>query len=149
VSDTRVDLISAVVALVLLGAVVGFALLQRQGGAPPRGPAEPFGRAAGKETYRAECASCHATAAALAPVFGSEGGRRYLIGLLLRGEIRSVKDGKVTFEEGHPSFDHLTDERIAAVINHIAAGGDVGTTFPENAVPITPDEVRAGRAPPR
>jgi hypothetical protein len=66
-----------------------------------------------------------------------------MVGLILRGRIRSVKDGVATIGEGHPSFDHLTDEAIAAVINHLAEAG--GVTVPEGG-PIAPREVRASRA---
>jgi hypothetical protein len=37
----------------------------------------------------------------------SEGGRDYLIDFMLTGRVRMIEDGRVTYEETHPSYGEL------------------------------------------
>jgi mono/diheme cytochrome c family protein len=146
---TRVGLASYVVALLLIGIAAGFALVRRarEGRAVVERPdtVVPGWRSLGQESYRSECALCHRDPGAFAPILRSEGGREYLIDLILHGHVRRVEDGRTTIEPIHPTFEHLSDERAAAICNHIAIGGLLERPFPEGIQPVAPSGVAARR----
>jgi hypothetical protein len=123
--DPRVVPLSVLLAFLLLAIAAGFALLRNSGRAAP---------APAAERWRAECASCHEDAGELVPVFRSSGGRERLIDVVLRGT------------GGHPTFERLTDEALAALLDHAASGGGHS---PSPDPPYRPAEIRVRRAPRR
>ena len=110
----------------------------------------------GATTYAANCVACHqATGLGLPSVFpplaghvadlyAADGGRTYLIDVLLYG-LQGPSDVDGTAYNGlMPAWAQLSDDQIAAVINHGIAGFD-GTAAPEGFDAIRPDEVAAQR----
>jgi cytochrome c5 len=86
-------------------------------------------RVVGARTWAAECNSCHPSGEGrrgLPPLrghavelFQSEGGREYLIDILLDGVVRTAVNGAVELVPSHPTSEQLSDERLAAVLNHM------------------------------
>lgn len=98
-------------------------------------PADPtFDRDLGTQVYAANCAACHQlTGAGLPGVFPplaghsitlyqAEGGRAYLIDVMLYGLQGQITVNGTNYNGLMPAWAHLSDEQIAAVINHSVAG---------------------------
>jgi len=98
-------------------------------------PADPtFDRNLGTQVYAANCAACHPlTGAGLPGVFPplaghsitlyqAEGGRAYLIDVMLYGLQGQITVNGTNYNGLMPAWAHLSDEQIAAVINHSVAG---------------------------
>jgi mono/diheme cytochrome c family protein len=119
--DPRVTVTSWVVMLVLLGGALLFATWRRVD-APPVDETRGGGaRAAGRGAYDAECASCHPAASALSAALGPGGDWRPVAGLLLSGEAE-FRDGEARrIVRRHPTFEHLSDERLAEILAQLAA----------------------------
>ncbi len=112
----------------------------------------------GEATF-ATCAGCHqATGEGLPSVFPplanhlpnvevKEGGRRYLINVVLfglQGEIQALGE---TYNGVMPSWgDSLSDEQVAAVLNHELHSWGNSELLREDFAPITPEEVATERA---
>ena len=119
--------------------------------AAPAGPDPTYDRALGTEVYAASCAACHQlTGAGLPGVFpplaghaadlyAVEGGRAFLIDVMLYGLQGPIVVNGVSYNNVMPAWGQLADADIAAVLDHI-----VGLGGPEVA-PFTVDEVAAER----
>jgi cytochrome c5 len=111
-------------------------------------------RGLGERTY-ASCTGCHqATGAGIPGVFppvaghsadlyAAEGGREYLIQVLLYGVQGPITVAGTTYNGLMPGWASFSDQQVAAVINHIVAG--FGET-PEGFTPIEAREVAAERS---
>lgn len=131
---------------------------------------EPFDwQTRGVQTYQASCASCHSQGQATSRVpplrshvvdlFEADQGRAYLAAFLLYGRAGPIEVGGQTYPPRHPTYqDRLSDEQIAAVLNHVltAWGNDAQLSEPERLyVPqdiaehrrgtLMPEQVRALR----
>lgn len=118
--------------------------------------AQDFDRELGAQTY-ANCAGCHqADGAGLPGVFpplaahapalvAAEGGRAYLIDVLLYGLQGEIMVDGAAYNGVMPGWAQLSDEQIAAVINHILSAWDNESLLPEDFVFVAPDEVAAQR----
>jgi mono/diheme cytochrome c family protein/heme/copper-type cytochrome/quinol oxidase subunit 4 len=115
-----------------------------------------FDRALGEQTYASTCQGCHqAGGAGLPGVFpplagnipslhNAEGGREYLIDVLLYGLTGQIQVNGQTFNGTMPAWASLSDEQIAAVLNHeLTAWGNAEEL--ESFTPIGADEVAARR----
>ena len=124
--------------------------------AAPAGPDPTYDRALGTEVYAASCAACHQlTGAGLPGVFpplaghaadlyAVEGGRAFLIDVMLYGLQGAITVDGFTYNGLMPAWAHLTDAQVSAVLNHTLAG------FPSAPAPdgfdaIRPEEVAAQR----
>jgi mono/diheme cytochrome c family protein len=98
-------------------------------------PADPtFDRDLGTQVYASNCAACHQlTGAGLPGVFPplaghaitlyqAEGGRAYLIDVMLYGLQGQITVNGTNYNGLMPAWAHLSDAQIAAVINHSVAG---------------------------
>jgi mono/diheme cytochrome c family protein len=112
----------------------------------------------GEKTYTTNCAGCHQIngegvptsfpphALHLPNVLAKEGGRQYLIKVLLNGlQGEIIVKGK-TYNGIMPSWNVLKDEEIAAVLNYEVHSWGNAELLPEDFTPILPEEVAAGRA---
>lgn len=133
------------------GAAIGAA---GPGGAAGAGGAAAAGGAAlpataeaslalGRSLYAQECGLCH----------GSDAEDRAEVGRRSDGIYRSGPDGTPLLDfllhgsadEEHPPFDHLSDERVAALLAYLLAYGDADVASGARPA-ITPQDVAARRA---
>ncbi|GAA6734671.1 cytochrome C-552 [Thermus oshimai] len=106
----------------------------------------------GAKVYSANCQSCHQVNGQGLPgafpplthldkVVQAQGGRAYLIRVVLYGLQGPLTVEGKTFNGVMPPFRQLKDPEVAAVLNHIL------TAFAKSkAKPFTPEEVKAQRA---
>ncbi|BDG15743.1 cytochrome C-552 [Thermus brockianus] len=103
-----------------------------------------------------QCASCHQVngqgipgafpplAGHVAEILAKQGGREYLIKVLLWGLQGQIEVKGIKYNGGMPGFNGLKDEEIAALLNHIAtAWGDDKKV--QGFKPFTAAEVKALR----
>ena len=103
------------------------------------------------------CAGCHGTkmtglAGAVPPhvghlpnVVAADGGRRYLINVLLYGLEGDVTILGEPYNAVMPAWGQLTDEEIAAILNFELHAYGNDALLPEEFAPIVPAEVAAER----
>lgn len=73
----------------------------------------------------------------------AEGGRNYLIKLLLYGLQGDIEIEGVTYSGVMPAWSQLSDQELADVLNYTSTSW--GNTPPEGFTPYTPAEVAARR----
>lgn len=111
------------------------------------------------ETWALQCASCHGAGESrgrsipslhgfAVELLESAGGRRYLVDLLLDGRVRRVVGGEVSFVPSHPDYARLSDEELAAVLNHMLTSWGNAELLPERERPYTADEIASRRPAP-
>ena len=113
-------------------------------------------QADGAKLY-AQCAGCHLAngqgipglfpplAGHVAEILSKQGGKEYLIKVLLWGLQGQIEVKGMKYNNNMPSFALLKDEEIAAVLNHIAtAWGDNKKV--KDFKPFTAEEVKKLRA---
>lgn len=112
------------------------------------------GAADGKAVYDANCASCHqpdgAGADGLAPPLQGTLGKRlavrqYVPGIVLTGLAGKMVSKGVTYTGMMPSWAHLPDAELAAVVNHVL-GSFNAAELPAAHTPFTADDFAALRA---
>ena len=72
-------------------------------------------------------------------------GREYLIEVVLNGMAGSIEVNGTTYVGLMPEFASLSDDEIAATLNHVPTKFNAGE-LPKDFMPITAAEVRAARA---
>lgn len=115
-------------------------------------------QALGEKTYTTNCLGCHQPtglgvpasfpphAGHLPNVLAKEGGRQYLIKVLLNGLQGEIMVKGKPFNGIMPSWNMLKDEEIAAVLNHELHSWGNADMLPADFTPILPEEVAAERA---
>lgn len=113
-------------------------------------------QALGASTYSANCASCHqgngagipgafpALAGHIPTVFNADGGHDYLINVLLYGLMGAIEANGMNYNGVMPAWAHLSDEQVAAVLNHIIHAWDNDALLARDHV-FTPAEIAAER----
>ena len=111
----------------------------------------------GASTYN-NCAGCHqadgagidgvfpALAGHLPNVIAKDGGRTYLMNVLLAGLTGEIEVLGARYDGAMPSWASLSDEQIAAVLNHELNAWGNAEALPEGFTPILPADVAAERA---
>lgn len=100
----------------------------------------------GLELWDARCYSCHDSLAYIPELFLADGGRAYLIDLLLygiRGDV--VIEGSMT-NLRHRSYAALDDEELAALLNTMLVAWGNDAALPAGVRFYQADEVAAARA---
>lgn len=136
--------------LVLAGVLVAGFWLQAQ--------SQDFAwQALGEETFRTNCSGCHGVdgkglAASFPPhaghlpnVVAKEEGRSYLIRVVLNGLQGEIYVLGKSYNSIMPSWKFLSDEAIAAVLNHELHSWGNEALLAEGFMPILPEEVAAER----
>jgi mono/diheme cytochrome c family protein len=163
---TKIGTASYAIAAGLVVAVVTVAWARSRPAAEPaaatpaeRAPAVP-GTLAAQESdaaaYRADCASCHREGEArgrsipplrgyVVELFTSEGGRDYLVDFMLTGRVRIIEEGRVMYDETHPSYGQLSDERIAGILNYMLTSWGNDALLPDDRRLYTGADIAAGR----
>ncbi|MCX7600411.1 MAG: cytochrome c [Meiothermus sp.] len=112
----------------------------------------------GPQLYQQNCAFCHGEngqgrvgafpplAAHTTELIKTPEGRTHLINALLYGMQGPVRVKGNTYNGVMPAFGQLTDEQIAAVLNHILNAWGNDKLLPRDHRPITPAEVTNARS---
>jgi len=112
------------------------------------------GAADGKAVYAANCASCHqpdgAGAEGLAPPLQGTLGKRlavrqYVPGIVLSGLAGKMVSKGVTYTGMMPSWAHLPDAELAAVVNYVLSSFNAAELSATH-VPFTSEDFAALRA---
>jgi cytochrome c5 len=148
------------IATILVLSTVLFAAVRSQ---VPGGPTPvvaqqgaPDSEQRGASVYTKHCSSCHregeARGRAIPPLRGfavelllSDGGRDYLVDFLLDGRVRLVENGATTFVPSHPEYATLSDDEVAAVLNHMLTSWGNAELLPEDVPPYSAVEVASRR----
>jgi mono/diheme cytochrome c family protein len=131
---------------------------EREGDAPTLAAvADPtFDRELGAQAYAQSCSGCHGPTGAGIPgvfpplaghaldLYQADGGRTYLIDVLLYGLQGPIEVAGQTYNGVMPAWQQLSDEQIAAIVNHAVVGFDA-VDEPDDFDAIRPDEVAAER----
>lgn len=111
----------------------------------------------GQETFDANCAACHQASgegvpAAFPPLAGhlpdvvaADGGRQYLIHVLLYGLQGEIDVNGATYNGVMPAWAQFSDEQIAAVLNYALHSWGNDEMLPEGFEPLAADEIAAER----
>lgn len=120
-------------------------------------PIEQVDTSLGRAVYSVNCAGCHQPtgtgirsaipplAENVAALLSQAQGREYLVGVLLYG-LDSPRDGDVEDHVGiMPSWHHLDDAQLAAVLNHVATAWGNADRLPSDMTAFGPLEVSLAR----
>jgi mono/diheme cytochrome c family protein len=114
---------------------------------------------AGAGIYAANCAACHQAggtglAGAFPPLAGHvpdilkpADGRTYIGKVLLFGLEGAISVNGGNYAGAMPSWQALSDNDIAAVLNYVSTAWDNGKSLPPGFKPFTADEIKALRTP--
>ncbi len=115
---------------------------------------------AGRARYEADCAACHGytgdglvgayppLAAVVPELLGVDGGRWYLVRVLLHGLSGDVNVAGRSYDGLMPSFGHLGDQELALVLNHVATAWGNRELLPVGEREFTALEVALARGGP-
>ncbi len=78
-------------------------------------------------------------------ILQSEGGREYLVTLLLDGRVRRTVGGHVSLAASHPGYARLSDRELAAVLNHMLSSWGNDALLPRGPALYTAQEVASQR----
>ena len=102
-------------------------------------------RETGEQVFVADCQGCHVRLTHTPELFTAEGGRSYLIELVLFGfDGEMVIDGSAR-EVDHPAFAGHDDEQLAAVLNHVLVSWNNAEDLPEDPDLYLPDDIDEAR----
>ena len=112
----------------------------------------------GEETFAATCMACHqATGEGIPGAFpplannlpryaAVEGGREYIINAILFGIVGEIEVLEQTYNSSMPAWgESLSDEQVAAVLNHELHSWGNDEMLPEDFAVITVEEVTSQR----
>ncbi|HZJ10390.1 MAG TPA: cytochrome c [Trueperaceae bacterium] len=111
----------------------------------------------GKAVYAANCAACHqvtgtgvrtavpALAGTVPALLWEEGGREYLLAVVLNGMSGELSVAGERYHGVMPSWNHLSDVQLASVLNYLATGWRNVELLPGDALAFTPLEVALAR----
>lgn len=121
-------------------------------------PADPDAwQARGEQIYANQCVACHQAdgsgrqgvfpplAGHVPDLANAEGGRDYLIDVVLYGVAGPMEVDGVGYGGHMPAFGRLSDEDVAAVVNHMAHAWGNDEDLADDFAPVTPDEVAEQR----
>jgi len=140
--------------LTLLLAVVAVATLV---GTAQGTPIENVDTTDGHKVFTANCSACHqATGDGIPAVFpplkghvpallAVEGGRRYLVDVILFGVSGPITAANQRYDGLMPPWGHLSDAQLAAVLNYVASAWDNRLSLTPGFVAFTAEEVLATR----
>jgi hypothetical protein len=144
----------------VMALVVGLALARSAGLGIALGPDAPAAVSAsapeerpwfdlGMEVWDARCYSCHADLTYVPELFLAEGGRGYLLEMMLFGVRGEVVIEGVATNLRHRSYASLDDEQLSAVLNLMLVAWGNDAALPADAAFYTPEEVAGARTPER
>lgn len=120
-------------------------------------PLEQVDVTSGRTVFAAACAACHQVTgagipAAFPPLAGHvpdllarEGGRRYLVDVVLFGLTGPISVAERSYDGLMPPWGHLSDAQVADVLNYVAGAWDNRLQLEPGFVAFTPAEVLVAR----
>ena len=127
---------------------------------PPPEPAENDAVAAVSnvdpvQAYATNCSACHGAdgagqAGGFPPIVGhasqlAQADRDYLVNLVLYGVTGPITVAGNDYNGMMPGWSHLSDDQIAAILNHVVADLDPSAELPGGLTPYTPEEIAGAR----
>lgn len=114
-------------------------------------------QALGERTFDNNCSGCHQRSgvgipggfpplAGHAPEIFAQKGSGYLVRVLLFGLSGAIDVNGTKYNGNMPSWDQLSDQEIAAVLDHVLTTWGNDQQLPKDFKPILPAEVAAARA---
>ncbi len=143
--------------VVLVAATIAAGAAAPSSDPPARGLAT-VDTSAGALLYSGDCAACHGytgegllgayppLASVVPRLLEEEGGRGYLIGVMLHGLSGRIEVRGRGYDDLMPSFGHLADQGIADVLNHVATEWGNRELLPTGEPEFTALEVGLARA---
>lgn len=116
-------------------------------------------QALGERTFDNNCSGCHQRSGAGIPggfpplaghaaeVFAQKGGA-YMVRVLLFGLGGTIEVNGTKYNGNMPAWDQLTDQEVAAVLDHVLTAWGNDQHLPKDFKPILPADVAAARAEP-
>lgn len=120
-------------------------------------PVTEVDTSAGGALYQANCLACHQVTgdgitAAFPPLrehvpslLQAEGGREYLLAVILFGLTGEITVTGRTYSGLMPSWSHLSDGQLADVVNYVATAWGNGELLPRDYPAVTADDVAHAR----
>lgn len=114
----------------------------------------------GQSVYNATCSSCHGAQGAGIPgafpplaghvpdVLQVDGGKSLLANIVLYGMVGPIEVNGVSFLSAMPAWGHMSDEELAAVLNHVATTWDNVDLLAADTVLFAPTDIAAERETP-
>jgi len=111
----------------------------------------------GHVLYEGNCMACHGgegqgrtgdfppLAGHVPEMLAREGGRTYLLDVVLHGVAGETEIQGVRYEGFMPGFDRLSDEEVAALLNYLSKAWNNESALPDDHQPWTPEEVAERR----
>ncbi|MCP1727406.1 mono/diheme cytochrome c family protein [Natronospira proteinivora] len=147
-----------VLAVSVVAGIVGYALFIADGERGEHAVEEGLeGHELGYTLYEANCMACHGgdgqgregdfppLAGHVPEMLDRDGGRTYLIDVLVHGVAGETVIQGVSYNGFMPGFDQLSDEQLAELLNYLAHAWDNEQALPEHHEAITPAEVEERR----
>lgn len=103
----------------------------------------------GMEVWDARCYSCHADLTYIPELFLADGGREYLLEMMLFGVRGEVVIEGVPTNLRHRAYASLDDEQLSAVLNLMLVAWGNDEALPAEVDFYTPEEVAGARTPER
>ena len=150
-----------IVATLLLSALVGLLLFHWSENRAGYDRESWSGFDLGESLYEQNCMACHGAeglgrtghfpplAGHIPELLAREGGRDYLIDVLLYGVAGETEIQGVSYDGFMPGFERLSDEEIAAMLEFLSHAWNNSRDLPANYQPWDADEVGERREPAR
>lgn len=112
----------------------------------------------GLSVFNANCSACHGAQGAGIPgafpplaghvtdLLAAEGGKELLANILVYGMVGQIDVNGVSYVGAMPAWGHLSDEEIAAVINHVLTSWGNADLVPEGTALLAPVDIAAERS---
>lgn len=103
-------------------------------------------QALGEEVFTDSCAGCHSELTYIPQIVSAEGGREYLMYFMVYGVQGQLSiDGRETTGR-HRSYADMSNEDLAAVLNHMLIGWGNEANLPEDLAFYAPEELEPVKA---
>jgi mono/diheme cytochrome c family protein len=145
-------------ALMLVAVAVSSAMVAPPAQTQAPAPAEFKWQELGARVFDANCGVCHQQngqgvpgafpplAGHVAESFAQGKGREYLVRVVLFGLEGAIVVKGTTFDSAMPPWAQLSDDEIAAALDHVLAAWGNDKLLPRDFAPILPSDVAAARA---
>lgn len=103
-------------------------------------------RESGEEIFRSDCSGCHQRLTHVPELYLADDGPSYLASFLLFGYEGEIVIAGERDDLRHPSFERLSDEEAAAVLNHLLVSWGNDDELPADIDLYRPEDLARVRA---